>query len=213
MPRLPSYLKIVSLERTEKILEQMKKCICKISVNRCQATGFFCKIPFPNINNMLHVLITCNHVIGEQLLNQEEARILLDIKEEDQPRELCLYHRLYYTNKEFNITIIEIKSEDKIFNFLELDDIIIKDILKNINKTKGFKNETICVLQYPVGNLSVSYGILDRIFEDKKYRFGHKCATERGASPMIGDTGQHGQRLLLGLVSQGRYVRGHWLNI
>ena len=187
MPKLTIYPYIVSLERTEKILEQMKKCICKIIVNGCQATGFFCKIPFPNINNMLHVLITCNHVIGEQLLNQEEARILLDIKEEDQPRELCLYHRLYYTNKEFDITIIEIKSEDKIFNFLELDDIIINDILNNINKTIIFQDETICVLQYPEGKLSVSYGIFDRIFEDKKYPFVHKCATEEGSggSPIL----------------------------
>lgn len=29
-------------------------------------TGFFCRIPFPDINHLLQVLITNNHVLGEK---------------------------------------------------------------------------------------------------------------------------------------------------
>ena len=34
-----------------------------------------------------------------------------------------------YTNEEYDITIIEIKKEDNINNYLELDDILINDII------------------------------------------------------------------------------------
>ena len=37
-----------------------------------------------------------------------------------------------YTNEEYDITIIEIKEEDNINHYLELDDIILNDILNNI---------------------------------------------------------------------------------
>ena len=53
-----------------------------------------------------------------------------------------------YTNEEYDITIIEIKEEDNIKNYLELDDIIINDILNNNNKNKEYINETIYIIQY-----------------------------------------------------------------
>jgi len=54
----------VSLEGTKKIIEQMEKCICKIYLNKGGlGTGFFCKIPFNN--SLLPVLITNNHVLNE----------------------------------------------------------------------------------------------------------------------------------------------------
>ena len=40
----------IPYECTEIILDQMKKNICKIKMkDGSQGTGFFCKIPFPNI--------------------------------------------------------------------------------------------------------------------------------------------------------------------
>ena len=45
---------VISYRCTKKILEQMDKNICKIKINNNQGTGFFCKIPFPNLNNMMH---------------------------------------------------------------------------------------------------------------------------------------------------------------
>jgi len=49
----------VSIEGLEKILFQMKNCICKIYKNDgTKGTGFFCRIPFPDESNLLHVLFT-----------------------------------------------------------------------------------------------------------------------------------------------------------
>ena len=48
-----------------------------------------------------------------------------------------------YTNKELDITIIEIKKEDNIKNYLELDEKIMDDIINNLNKNNKYKEETI----------------------------------------------------------------------
>ena len=45
----------------------MKKNVCKIKIGNEQSTGFFCKIPFPDENNLLPVFITNNHVINKKL--------------------------------------------------------------------------------------------------------------------------------------------------
>ena len=49
------------------ITEISKKSICKIILNKEKtATGFFCLIPFPDETQRLPVLITNNHVLGEE---------------------------------------------------------------------------------------------------------------------------------------------------
>jgi len=42
---------------------------------------------------------------------------------------------------------------------LELDNIIINDILNNKNQNKEYEDKTIYIIQYPKGELSVSYGM------------------------------------------------------
>jgi hypothetical protein len=44
----------------------MEKCICKLYQNGKKGTGFFCKIPFPDKNNLLNVLITNNHILSQK---------------------------------------------------------------------------------------------------------------------------------------------------
>ena len=56
----------VDLEGTKLILFQMENCICKIYQKEGNGTGFFCKIPFPDKNNLLSVLITNNHILNEE---------------------------------------------------------------------------------------------------------------------------------------------------
>ena len=179
---LIGYPNPLSYECTKKIIEQMEKCICKIKIGKIQGTGFFCKIPIPNKNNMLPAFITTNHIINKEFLYQKDAKIFLDIKEKSYIKELNLNNRKKYTNEEHDITIIEIKENDEINNYLELDDIIINDILNNNNRNKEFIDKTLYIIQYPESELSVSYGILESIYEDKKYDFRHKCCTKKGSS-------------------------------
>ena len=82
-----------------------------------------------------------------------------------------------YSNKYQDITIFEIKDNDNIQNYLELDDIIIDGILNEENNNKEYVDGTIYILHYPEGVLSVSYGILDNISMEQKYIFRHKCST------------------------------------
>ena len=51
----------ISLEKAEKILEQMKTCICRIQAGNTRGTGFFCKIPYEG--KKIPVLMTNYHVI------------------------------------------------------------------------------------------------------------------------------------------------------
>ena len=179
---LTGYPNFIPLECAKKITEQMEKNICKIKIGNEQGTGFFCLIPFPDNKNMLPVFITNNHIINKEFLYKKDNIISIDIEEEENTKEINLNERMKYTNEEIDITIIEIKKEDNIKNYLELDEKILDDIINNVNKNNKYKEETIYIIQYPKGKLSVSLGIIDNIYEDKKYNFIHKCSTEGGSS-------------------------------
>jgi hypothetical protein len=60
-----------------------------------------------------------------------------------------------------DITIIELKNEDGIYNYLEIDN----DIINNISNIDSKKNESIYTIQYKrqKEEPSVSYGIIDEI--------------------------------------------------
>ena len=200
-------------DKKEKIKEQMERNICKINIGNSQGTGFFTKIPFPDLNNMLPVFITNNHIIDNEILYKNDIKIKIDIYDELDIKEIDLNNRIKYTNKEYDITIIEIKKEDKINNYLELDEIIINDIINNINKNKIYINETIYIIQYPENKLSVSYGILENIYMDKKYNFNHKCSTKGGSSgsPILNINNK-----IIGIHKEGnnnkQYNKGTFLN-
>ena len=69
--------KPITYEKTKVILKQMETCICKIKINDINdiyGTGTFCKIPYPNKNNFLPVLITNNHIINEEILKNENEK-------------------------------------------------------------------------------------------------------------------------------------------
>ena len=209
---LRGYPNVISYECTKKIMEQMSKNICKIKIGEEQGTGFFCKIPFPDINNMLSVFITNNHIINDKILYKNNSKININIEEENEIKEINLNNRIKYTNKEYDITIIEIKENDNIKNYLELDDKIIEDILNNNNKNNKYIDDTIYIIQYPEGKLSVSYGILDNIYEDKKYNFRHKCNTKGGSSgsPILNINNK-----IIGIHKEGyynKYNKGTFLN-
>ena len=69
------YPKPISIEQNKTILDQMKNNgICKIH-GKNEGNGFFTKIPFPDNNNLLPVLITNNHILNESVLNNREIVI------------------------------------------------------------------------------------------------------------------------------------------
>jgi len=190
----------------------MEKNICKIKIGNEQGTGFFCKIPFPNKDNMIPVFITNNHVINDKILKKDDEKISIFIEAQNS-KKIGLKNRMKYTNEEYDITIIELQDKDEINNYLELDDAIIDYLINDNNKNDRYLDETVYIIQYPEGKLSVSYGVLDKIYEVKIYNFNHKCSTKGGSSgsPILNITNNK----VLGIHKEGhsnKYNKGTFLN-
>ena len=179
---LSKYPNIISYECSKKILEQMEKNICLIKSEKELGTGFFCKILLSNNQNFLQLLITSSHIINKDLLNRKDAKIIIRIEEDKYERIIDLNDRMKYINEIYDVTIIELNERDNIKNFLELDERIINNIIKNENLNKEYIDKTIYMIQYPKGKLSVSYGIIEGIYENNKYNFTHKCNASEGSS-------------------------------
>jgi len=123
-------------------------------------------------------MITNNHVIGDDYLNNNKTikismnngKKIMDIKLDSS--------RKKYTNKEYDVTIIEIKEDDKIKenSFLQIDENIYQE-----NPKDFFVKKSIYIIQYPdYLEASVSYGILKRIKENNDLE--HYCITNVGSS-------------------------------
>ena len=177
----------ISIESTEIILKQMKTSVCKIH-GKNNGTGFFTKIPYKN--HFLPVLITNNHILGENDILPGKV-ITFSINNGEITKNIKIdSNRKRYTNENFDITIIELLEKDNIYNFLPLDKNIIdkinfsKDDI-SINSTKYFdnlfgKNKSGYILNYRDSNkVFTSYGLLTEV---KENTIIHKCKTNFGSS-------------------------------
>ena len=136
----------VSINNTEKILQQMKKCVCKIKKEKLKGSGFFAKLPYKS--TLINVLITNKHILNKDDL--KVGKILkVSINNEGEYKELELDDkRLILVDEEKDLTIIEIREKDKINNYLEIDE---RYNLNNIEER--YKNESLYVLNYPKGKI------------------------------------------------------------
>ena len=175
----------ISINSTEIILNQMKKCVCKIYIKGKKGTGFFAKIPYKN--NFISCLFTNNHVLGEDNI-QDGNNISISLNNEEIFRNIKIdSKRKRYTNEILDITIIEINEDiDNINDFLILDNQILNKYNSdndenNINYFKNiYEKESIYLLNYINGkDIFASYGLLSNIEENK---IKHKCNTDTGSS-------------------------------
>ena len=96
----------VSLEGTQKIIDQMNNSVCLIYNEKRKGTGFFVKIPYKS--NLLPVLITSNQVINkDDILKMKTISIYINNDKKIKTLKLDR-NRKIYTNETFDITIIEI---------------------------------------------------------------------------------------------------------
>ena len=167
----------VTIEQTNKILNQMKKSICKV-VGKKEGTGFFCKI---NLNDkMIPVLMTNYHIIDDKVLKSKKE-VKLKLNDENKIIMLKLNENIKIfssENKKYDIMILKFEYEKDMEDilFLEIDDKIFIE-----NSEKNYEDKSIYILHYPNSkNVSVSYGY--SIKELNKYDIKHKCNTEAGSS-------------------------------
>ena len=159
----------IGKNQIKKIYAQMNNSVVKIKNGKKNGTGFICLIPYPDEIHRLPVLITCNHV--------------LDIKDINKNKEIILFlvdRKIYYSKKkEYDITIIEIKEEDRLYNskILEIDQDIYQNNLKSI-----YFNKSVYIIHYPKGG-ECEYS-LDTIsnIDENNTQIMHYCATEDGSS-------------------------------
>ena len=170
------YPKPLSLKSTKIIYSQMIECVCKVYLPYGEfGTGFFVKIPCKN--KMIPTLISSNYVLNKyNLHNGNEIHLSL---EEDKKITLIKLNdkNIIYTNKELDITIIEIIEKDykKDISFLELDDIVEKNNIPD----EYYRTENIYMIQYNEKEVGLSYGFIKKL-DNKKII--HTCCFRRGSS-------------------------------
>ena len=150
----------ISFESTEKIVGQMKKSICEIDFeDSYKGTGFFCKIPFPDNEHLLPVLITNNQIINESLF---EKQITLKLNNSKTIKAIDLKDRIAYTDEKYGITIIEMKEKrDGKTGYLELDNNI--DNLNDSYSNKDYINKSVYLLEYYNNNKMFLFNTNNRI--------------------------------------------------
>ena len=175
----------VSIKGTEKIIQQMKKCVCKIVKDNIKGTGFFSKIPYKD--ELKKVLITNNHILNKNDIKNNKM-ISISINNEEKYKDIKIDDkRLILIDEIKDVTMIEIKDKDKIENYIEsnenIKDINYLELDEKYNKDRineRYKKESIYILHYPKGgNIVVSYGLLNDIEDNYIY---HLCSTEDGSS-------------------------------
>lgn len=166
----------VFINGIEYILHQMKNCICKIyGKNEMCSTGFFCKIPFPDDQHLLPVLVTTDFAIDSEKLITK-----ISLNDEKEFRELKLDgNRKLLLNKKLNCAIIELVPEDKINDFLEVDDSVFKGLGKEVDEFY-YRKKSVYLLQYLKGEkVAMNSGIIKKKDDTK---IMHLCNTEMGSS-------------------------------
>ena len=162
----------MTLEKIDKITDQMKKYIYKVFGTK-KGTGFFCKISYQD--KLIPVMITNYHVIDDIFI-ENNNKIKISLGDNYQYINIDKNSKIYSSpNNEYDIMIIKIK-ENEINNYLEIDQNIFMD------KSEDFyKNESIYILHYPNGGkISVSFGY--GIEKENDYDIKHLCNTENGSS-------------------------------
>ena len=151
----------------KKTIKQMENNICRIFNfnNGGYGNGFFCKIPFPNKDNMLTVLIT-----QISLINEDYKYLVINNRNNYTKNIFFEARRIKYISKEYGRAIIEIRPDyDDIYIFLELEDKILNNIVYSENNE--YKYNGVYQLLYIERELLISYGVLYDLDEKAKFMF------------------------------------------
>ena len=209
------YPSIVTIEKTKLIINQVENSICKIYMNEGgHGTGFFCYIENKKdkekSNEKVPVLITNNHIIGEnQIKQKQQIKISFNNDQRWENLNLDRSKKKIYTSKKYDITIIEIKKKEMNINsFLEIDDRVYMEGSENI-----FQKTGVYIIQYPKDyTASVSYGIIKNINE--KNEIIHFCHTREGSSgsPILNLENNKIIAIHFGAKESKNYNKGTFLN-
>ena len=170
----------LNLSKCEKIIHQMKTSICKVYGQKT-GTGFFCKINYQN--EEIPLLMTNYHVLSDEYLETNKC-VKISINDEQIFEVINIEENSKLFSSEidkYDIMMIKIKEEKTKFNYLELDNNLLKE-----NSEDLYENKSIYILHYPNGeNICVSFGYGIKKLDD--YYIKHLCNTEfcSSGSPIL----------------------------
>ena len=153
------------------VITKASKAICKITIRgnpNTYATGFFMKI-----SDTKKYLITNYHVISENDIYKD---IEIEIHNQKTMKLNLNNRKIEYFKKPKDITMIEIKTSDEIYN-----DILFLDY--DLNCLKGYeeyKDSIVFIIEHPNGD-SAEYAC-GQIVNVNGNEFDHDISTEKGAS-------------------------------
>ena len=166
----------------EIVSDRLYDSIVKIKGNNKIGTGFFMKILIDEKEKKYkYYLLTCSHIISQNMINSNEAFKIFYGKNDQQENEINLNENLRFIKsfKNLDITIIEIIDNDKIpkNKFLSPD----------YNYKYGFdsyKNEKIYIAGYPMkGEYEGRHISVGKITESiENFEFKHDASTMEGSS-------------------------------
>ena len=162
----------ISIEKTEIILNQMKRCICSV-YGKNIGTGFFCKILLRN--ELIPVLITAFNIIDDNYI-ENNREIQISINGDRKIININPNSKIYSSvNMKYSLMLIKINDRE-ITDFLELDPNIFSD-----KSEEYYENVSIYTLHCLQGDKSlVSYG--KGIHKIDEFDIKHLCFTGLGSS-------------------------------
>ena len=160
----------ISIEIINKVL----KSVCKITIKKKGGKNYECGTGFfMNINDSKKYLLTNYHIISDKIINED---IEIEIHNH-KIMHLKLNNRYTkYFPEPKDITIIEIKQSDEIYDDIELLDY-------DLNFQKGYhiyKNLDVFSIEYPQGKNAVSAS--GKIKDIDDFEFEHTIPTDNGSS-------------------------------
>ena len=178
----------IPIQGIKTILFQMENCVCKIYKKdkengsgffskifwgeKENGFGFFSKIFWNQKNELLPVLITNNHILNSNDIENDKI-IEITVNNGEKCKNINIKideTRKKFTSTKLDVTFIEIKPEiDNINTFLEIDEDVNKE--KEI-LDKKYREKPIYILHYPnEDNIHISYGLSEGIYDNNIHYF------------------------------------------
>ena len=148
-------------------VKEVSKSLCFIQTQNASGSGFLIRL-FKRTQDFF-CLITCEHVITREMVNQRKTIKFFYDSQKPKLREIVLNpdERLIQDFRNLNPNEIEYDMDAIVIEIIPKDNIpeeyfLSPDIrsISNFNKLEG---KTIAIIQYPLGELSYDSGIIKEI--------------------------------------------------